>query len=383
MPGRGGMNDSAQTPRWEVVSADGQQVVELSGHWNLLAKGVDQQDLTNELMKRLRVLKTDELGWDLTAVQEIDSAGALLLWRLWRQQVPSNLECKPEHRKWFDRLKKLTIPQTRRQVSLWQPIDRLGAQIGQLFRDAGGALLLIGQLMLDFGYTLFNPRLIPWKEISASVYNTGATALPLLGTVGVMIGIVMTYQLAMSLEQFGANTMIVGLLGLSIMRELGPVITALIVVGRTGSTITAGMGVMHITEEYNALRAFGVSPTQRIILPNVIGMAVSIPLLVIWADFTAMLGGIMTADLSMGVGYKLFLQRLPEAVPWVNFWIGLGKGMLFGMIIATVSSYFGLKIRANTESLRRETTNSVVTCLTLILILDASLGAMMTNIGLG
>lgn len=374
------MDEFTQAAQWEIVEREGRRTIHLSGDWNLLTRGEERQRLASELQA---IHLSAELAWDLMGVQVIDSAGALLLWRLWQQHLPPLFDCRPEHQKWFERLDTLEAPQNRGRRAPWWPLYRLGAQLEESFNNAVGTLLLIGQLMVDFAYTLANPRLMPWKDVSASVYHTAATALPLLGVVGVTIGIVMTYQLAMALEGFGANTMIISLLGLSMMRELGPVITALIVIGRTGSTITAKMGVMHVTEEFSALQAFGVSPTQRLVLPNVVGMAISIPLLVIWTDFMGMVGGIITSDLSLGIGYRLFLQRLPEAVPWVNFWIGLGKGVLFGMIIATVSSYFGLKVRANTESLRKETTNSVVTCLAVILILDATLGAMMTNIGLG
>ena len=139
---------------------------------------------------------------------------------------------------------------------------------------------------------------------------------------------------------------------------------------------------MHLTDEIAALRAFGASPTQRLILPNVIAMVISVPLLVVWTDFMGMLGGILTADFSLGIGYQLFMERLPEAVPWINFWIGLGKGVLFGFLIATVSSYFGLKIRANTDSLSEQTTNSIVAGLTLIIVLDAFSGTLLTNVGL-
>lgn len=373
------MTHTSQEAVWEIVEAPGGRTVRLAGYWNLLAKGRKRERLAAALKE---VQNPAQLGWDLTRVDVIDSAGALLLWHLWGRTVPREFNCRPEHRQWFKRLENLPPGRKAGKWGLWRPLDGLGGQLARIFRDAGGMFVLVGRLMLDFGYTLAHPRLMPWKEISASIYRTGTSALPLLGTVGVLIGIVMTYQLAMSISKFGANTMIVGLLGLSMMRELGPVITALIVIGRTGSTITAGIGAMHVTEEFDALRAFGSSPTQRLIMPNVIGMAISIPLLVVWTDFAGLVGGIVAADASLGVGYKMFVERLPEAVPWVNFWIGLGKGVLFGLIIATVSSYFGLKIRANTESLRQETTNSVVTGLTLILILDATSGALLTNVGL-
>lgn len=373
------MTEVPQAPRWQIVEESGQRIIRLVGYWNLLTRGAERERVAAELQ---RIRTPRQLVWDLSHVRVMDSAGALLLWHLWDEDLPDRLHCRPEHRQWFARLGKLSTPSHRDREQRSASLSLLGARIVAMGQDAAGVMQLIGQLLLDFVYTLLHPRLTPWKEISASIYRTGATALPLLGTVGVLIGIVMTYQLAMSLRQFGANTMIVSVLGLSILRELGPVITALIVIGRTGSAITAGIGVMHVTEEFDALRAFGASPTQRLILPSVIGMAVSIPLLVIWTDFAGLVGGIIASDFSLGVGYRLFIERLPESVPWVNFWIGLGKGVLFGFVIATVSSYFGLKVRANTESLRQETTNSVVTSLTLILLLDATLGALLTNVGL-
>lgn len=374
------MSQTSQQATWEVVEAQGERTVRLGGYWNLLAKGRQRQRLAGALKA---IPSPERLHWDLTKIDVIDSAGALLLWHLWGKTMPKALNCRPEHRQWFNRLEKLPPWKKTREWHLSRLLYSLGEQLARIFRNVGGMFMLVGRLLLDFGYTLAHPRLMPWKEISANIYHTGTSALPLLGTVGVLIGIVMTYQLAMSISKFGANTMIIGLLGLSMLRELGPVITALIVIGRTGSTITAGIGAMHVTEEFDALRAFGSSPTQRLIMPSVIGMAISIPLLVVWTDIAGMIGGILAADVSLGVGYKLFLERLPEAVPWVNFWIGLGKGVLFGMIIATVSSYFGLKVRANTESLKQETTNSVVTGLTLVLVLDATAGALMTNVGLG
>jgi phospholipid/cholesterol/gamma-HCH transport system permease protein len=204
----------------------------------------------------------------------------------------------------------------------------------------------------------------------------------LLGTMGFLIGMVMTYQLTESLVHYGANTLIVNVLGLAMMRELGPVSASLIVMARSGSSITAGIGAMHIEDELLALRAFGASPTQRLILPKLIAMMITVPLLVVWTDFMGMLGGIITTDFTLDIGYKYFVQRLPESVPWINFWIGLGKGVLFGFLIAVMSSYFGLKIRSSTYSLSEQTTNSVVAGLSLIIVIDAFSGSLLTNVGL-
>jgi phospholipid/cholesterol/gamma-HCH transport system permease protein len=204
----------------------------------------------------------------------------------------------------------------------------------------------------------------------------------LLGLVGFMIGVVMTLQIATTLEKFGAHEMVISLMGLAVLRELGSVIAAIILAGRSGSAMTAGIGAMHITEEFNALRAFGASPSIRLVLPRVIGMMISVPLLVVWTDFTGLVGSAITSDLFLSVDWRLFLARLPTQVPIVNFWIGLGKGVVFGFIISWIATYFGLAAKPNTESLSRNTTLSVVSSLSLILIFDAVVGALLTNVGI-
>ena len=365
--------------RWEVQEEADGRTVRLTGHWNLLARLPEMPQLSRALTA---LGSRDTLLWDLEGVETLDSTGALLLWQVWGQRLPARLRCHGAQRKWFERLADLPTPTGPPPWHIWQPLEHLGKQVISVGRDLAGILLLVGQLIVDAITCLRRPRLIPWKEISANIYQTGATSLPLLGVIGFLIGVVMTYQLAMSISRFGANTLIINLLGLSMLRELGPVITAIILVGRSGSAITAGIGTMHVTEEFDALRAFGISPTLRLVLPKVVGMMVSVSLLVVWTEFTGLFGGIVTAQASLGVGHRLFLQRLPSAVPWVNFWIGLAKGALFGFIIATVSSYFGLKCRASTESLSRQTTNAVVTGLALIITLDAISGALLTNVGL-
>lgn len=322
-------------------------------------------------------------AWNLCDIEAFDSGGALLLWEVWDRQLPEQLECRDEHRRWFDRLKETKTADRPRYSPFDELFSRARGGVMSVLHTIGGLLLLIGQLMVDAAYCVSHPRVIPWTEISATIYRSGASSMLLLGLVGFMIGIVMAIQIGMTLQKFGANTMIVSLMGLAVLRELGSVIAAIIIAGRSGSAMTAGIGAMHITEEFNALRAFGASPSLRLVLPRVIGMMLAVPLLVVWTDFTALVGSAMTADWYLNVGWRLFFARLPTTVPIVNFWIGLGKGIVFGFMISLVATFFGLSAKANTESLSRNTTLSVVTSLALILVFDAMTGAMLTNIGLG
>jgi phospholipid/cholesterol/gamma-HCH transport system permease protein len=366
---------------WELQEGRDLSRVRLYGHWNLLTRAPERARLIAELKA---IGAPGSVVWDLRDIESMDSAGAAALWSLWGQRVPEGLRSRPDQRKWFERLAEVptTPPRPRRGLGIPALLDRLGAELLAVLRDLGGIALLVGRLILASFYVLAHPRLIPWREISANVYKTGASAVPLIGVVGFVIGVVMTYQIALSISRFGANEMIVGLLGLAMLRELGPVVTAIILAGRSGSAITAGIGAMRITEEIDALKIFGSDPTVRIVLPGVIGMGLSVGLLVVWMDFVGMLGGIITSQAQLGVRHELFIERLPDAVPWINFWIGLGKGVFYGMLIATTASYFGLRVLPSTASLSEHTTRSVVTGLTLILLLDASSGVVLANVGL-
>ena len=198
-----------------------------------------------------------------------------------------------------------------------------------VFRAAGNGralLIMLGQLILDLGAMLRRPRLGPWREISAQVYRAGAQALGITALVGFLIGIVLSYLSAQQLQMVGADRFIVRLLGVSIVRELGPVLAAILVAGRSGSAITAQIGVMRVTQELDAMLVMGISHGQRLILPRVVALAVVMPLLVLWTDAMALLGGMLAAQAQLGVSAQWFLTSLPDAISLTNYWIGILKG---------------------------------------------------------
>jgi phospholipid/cholesterol/gamma-HCH transport system permease protein len=153
------------------------------------------------------------------------------------------------------------------------------------------------------------------------------------------------------------------------------------VAGRSGSAITAQLGVMRVTEELDAMLVMGMPHGFRLILPKVIALAVSMPLLVIWTDAMALAGGIAAADIELDLAPVYFVQKLPEAVPIANYWIGLGKGAAFGSLVALVACHFGLRIEPNTDSLGRGTTLSVVTAITVVILADAVFAIVFSNVG--
>lgn len=370
------MAETSPNARWKLES-DTQ--IRLAGSWSLLLDTRLRQRLSRELSE---LDSPRSYSWNLQDVDALDSAGALVLWDIWDHQLPDRLECHERHRHWFRRLEDASLSAMAAPPRQGDAVERLGNGIIEFVKTAGGILLLIGQLMLDLAYCIRHPSVVPWKEITGTIYHVGVTSMVLLGCVGFLVGIVMTIQIGLALQRFGAAINVVQTTGLATLRELGPVICGLILAARSGSAMTAGIGAMHITGEYDALKAFGSSPSLRLALPRVIGTGVTLPLLVVWTDFTALIGSALTAQSQLGIGYELFLDRLPEEVQIVNFWIGLGKGALFGLTIALVGCYFGMNAPPDATRLGRNTTLSVVTSLTLILLFDATSGALLTNVGL-
>jgi len=369
------MAPSAPAPRWRRES-DGS--ITLSGSWNLL---VDRQRRRRLLRDFRRLGAPHEHRWDLREIDTLDSTGALVLWKVWQGRLPEQLDCRENQRHLFERIAESPpLHDPRRHPASW--LSRFGAELLSALTIAAGILLLAGQIMVDAAYCVSHPRVIPWKEISANVYRIGATSMLLLGCIGLLIGAVMTIQVGLVLQTFGAAQMVVGMMSTAVPRELGPVVVGLLMAGRTSSAITASIGAMHITEEYDALRAFGSSPSLRLALPRVAGAAVSLMLLVIWTDIATLIGSALSAPAALGINDRLFLQQAVQQIQVVNFWIGLGKGFFFGIVIALVGCHFGMTSPPDTDGMSRNTTLSVVTSLTLILLIDASLGAALTNVGL-
>lgn len=360
------------------LADDGRQGVALVGDWTLVRVQSDQH-----VTKKLRALAADpDLHWDLSGINLLDSYAALLIWQAWDGRLPVSVEGKPEHLRILQRWGQLPLPPTAPKLPV---IQLLGLAIKKRYNNFFGQLLniltLLGQLVLDFGHLLFNVRAIPWADIVNTIYDAGVRALGITALVGFLIGIVLSYLSALQLKMFGGEIFIINILGMSIIRELGPLLAAILVAGRSGSAMTAQIGIMRVTEELDALSAMGISHSLRLVLPKVVALAVVLPLLSIWTDAAALFGGILSAQSILDISYKQFLAKLPEVVPLKNLLIGLLKGATFGFLIALVACHFGFRIKPNTESLGNETTNSVVAAITVVIMMDAVFAILFMEVG--
>ncbi|MDR2626164.1 MAG: ABC transporter permease [Zoogloeaceae bacterium] len=355
-------------------------VLMLSGEWTL-ASLLQEPAMRAALLAAVRRAKR----WDLSAVTRMDSALAVLLWRLWGERFPEDAEISPMARAALERIAALPVAESvsnvRGESALVGGLQRVGVFTLGIARNTLGLVDLLGRLVLSAGFLCRNPKSIPWKELSANIFRAGVEALPVSALVGFLIGVTISYLSALQLKTFGADIFIVNILGVGIIRELGPVLVAVLVAGRSGSAMTAQIGVMRVTEEIDALAVMGVSVTLRVVLPKVAALVLVMPLLVVWSCMAALLGGSLAAWKELDLSVLYFFSALPEAVPIANLWIGLCKGILFGGLISIIACHFGLHVRPNTESLSRRTTASVVSAITLVIIADAILAVFTRDFG--
>jgi len=349
----------------------------LKGFWNLRGLG-----LAPDLPRHVKTLAVNDAEWDLRGIEALDSAGAAILWQAWGGKLPTHVKLRPDQERVFARWQSRPIPPA---PPVPRPIPlalRIGRSMQAFTRQLLKWVALSGQLFLDLAFLARHPQAIPWKEISATIHETGGRALGITALVGFLIGIVVSYLSSLQLRTFGAAIYIVNILGMSIIRELGPLLAAILVAGRSGSAMTASLGVMRVTSELDALAAMGISHSLRLILPKVVALAIAMPLLVVWTDAIALIGGAMAAHLELGISLHQFFLKLPSAVPVSNFFIGLGKGVVFGLFIALIACHFGLRIKPDTESLGKETTNSVVAAITMVILIDAVFAIVFRGVGL-
>lgn len=361
------------------TDADGGQRVTIYGRWDIRAI----HERPHELLRCLSAVGSRATRWDLTQIRDIDAAGATLIWHAWNRMRPQQLDLRAEDAWVFDNLAQLASAATdTHAASRLQILARLG-RAGMDLVGAGADMLgLLGAAAIDSAAMLRSRQDFPRREITATIFRSGAQALAISGLVGFLIGIVLCYLSGEQLREVGAGAYVVNLVGFAVFRELGPMLAAILNAGRSGSAITAQIGVMRVTEELAAMSVLGISPVRRLVVPKLIGQVVALPLVVVWTDLTAVVGAMMGARLQLGIAPADFLHGIVRVVPVSNLLFGVGKGALFGATVALISCYFGFRIRPDSESLAAGTTAAVVTGLTAVLVIDAALAVAFAHVGM-
>ena len=372
------------TPRLSLQTTPNGPCLVVTGCWSAarLAEPRVWAHIQASLPQKGRA-KADAPGWDLRSLERLDHTGAQLLWNTWGRQWPTRIELDEPQKAMLDRVAEYTVvAPVRPEPTLWQLFLSLGAALWLGVEHVRDMTRLTGQLLLDLIQLVRAPHKGPWRDVSGHLYRIGATALPITAMVGFLIGVVMAYLMSLQLRQFGADTFIVNILGVSLIRELGPVLAAILIAGRSGSAITAQIGVMRVTEELDAMRVMGIPRGFRLVMPRAMALALVMPLLTVWTTMAALFGGMLAADLVMGVTPSYFFSALPRAVDIANLTLALSKSMVFGLLIALIGCHYGLRVKPNTESLGAGTTASVVTSITMVILVDALFAIVFKEIGI-
>lgn len=333
-------------------------------------------DLLSELPK-LKKSTTSPVIFDGKDIDFFDNAGALAL----HQCINSLTDRKPVKLVNFTDMQRQLIKliHDNQENIHYKPVTpkregflyALGKQTLFKLQQINGLLTLIGSLSEKLFRLLKTWKRFQIPSVVSNINTTGVQALPIIGLLSFLIGVVLAYQMGLQLETYGATTFIAYLSGMACFREFAPLITAIIVAGRTSSAFTAQIGSMRINEEIDALETMGLSPIELLVIPKLIGLLFVFPLLIFWADVFSLAGAMMLSKFKLSVGYADFLNRVYETVGAKQMFLGLYKAPVFAVLVALVGCFQGFNVESK-GNIGSQTTKSVVQSLFLIIIADAA-----------
>lgn len=362
------MQDQGRTPK--LISMDGEYV--LQGDWTT-AYLKQWFDLQPTLALRKKELKL--------SVKAMDTNGAMAFLRIFGEQTANWPEGLTTTHKQILRLvlqeREINIPESKKLS--W--LADLGFRVSQLSGHAKQLLHFIGQLFTALFTLIANPRRFKFKLFLDVIQRDGLHALPIIALLSFLLGAVVAWQGGLQLKTYGANVFIVELVALTHLRELGPLITAILVAGRSGSAYAAQLASMNINQETLALRSLGQDPFDWLILPKLLGLIIALPLLTLLADLSGLAGGTLVAHLQLEVSPTLFWQRLSQEVNIAHFYIGMVKAPVFAIIIVSVGCMQGMLASGGADAVGIRTTRSVVQAIFLVIIIDAIFSVIFSDVG--
>ncbi|WP_119343344.1 MlaE family ABC transporter permease [Facilibium subflavum] len=353
------------------------QCLYLTGLWRW--QSIEQKKLSN-----LMASKTSLSDINILGVTSLDMAGAYFIYKL---QTTFNITTIQHHPEQLSLLTLIKNNYTNGDIKLrplntFEKVYQIGENTTEYIKDSKNLIAFIGETVLSYLQIIRTPFSTKWRLLFDIIEQTGVKAIGIVALLCFLIGVVLCYQIGSQLKMYGANIFVVDLLGISLLREFAPLITAIIVAGRSASSFTAEIGSMKVQQEIDALKTFGISPIKRLVVPRIVGMTISLPLLIVIADIVSCIGGMIMAKMSLGISFYEFIQRFSIAVPFNNYLIGLIKAPFFAVIIGFVGCYRGMVVKNDSLSIGRETTKSVVYAIFLIIVVDALFSILFSSIGI-
>ncbi len=370
---------------FRTASANGWFMLILGGRWTLSSIESLVQPISglNPAAGRVRI--------DFTQLTALDTAGAWLLFRLVRRLTHDGHQidlsgASPAHTALLTRMQHVVEERQPLARPLVWPIramvERIGSTTFTVFRRARNLVTFCGMCTVALTRTLVRPRRLRLISLLSHIERIGLDAIPIVGLLSFLIGIVLAYQGADQLRAYGAEIFTVNLLGISVLRELGVLLTAVMVAGRSGSAFTAEIGTMLVNEEIDAMRTMGLDPIEVLVLPRLLAMMIALPLLVFFADMMALIGGAVMSLVALNISTGQFLTQLSSAISTTMFWIGIIKAPFFALLIGMAGCYEGLRVEGGAEGVGRQTTKAVVESIFLVIVANALFSIFFSSIGI-
>lgn len=360
-----------------AISGDGDRLA-LAGVLDIRTLGVAE----NSLKQRLKQRKSRAL--DLGKLSGLDSPGALFLCGL-RDKGVELTGVRAEHKALLDLICGLDLKPLPKvaPVARWREvIIGLGKGADDAWHDTLDIITFVGRAASATLHALIRPRNLRLASISRQIAETGIDALPIIGLMAMMISVVIAYQGVAQLRPYGAEDLTIDLVAVSVLREMGVLITAIMVAGRSGSAFTAEIGVMQARDEIDALKVMGMDPMPMLVVPRLIGLVITLPLLTFFSDVMGLVGGAMTTQTLLHVSPMQYLDRVHHAVDASDLFVGLVKAPVFAFFIAVIGCMHGLRVKGSAESVGHETTRAVVKAIFLVIVLDALFSVLFEEVGL-
>ena len=339
------------------------------------------------LDQHVRAITTPIARIDLAAVTAIDTVGAWICCRILRDQHATIINAGSNAQRLIDALNRIDdgrTEETPREAPVWVRVPtEVGTAVVDFVEGGIGMLGFVGQMVSASGTLLRHPGRFRWRALVHQMELVGVNALGIIGLMSFLVGIVIAQQGAVELRQFGAEVYVVNLVGRLTLRELGILMTAIMVAGRSGSAFAAELGTMKLTEEVDAMRTIGVAPMEALIIPRILATVLMMPLLGVYSAVMGIIGGAFLAQLTLGIPFISFILRIRNVVPTYDLWVGLIKGPVFGLIVALAGCYQGMQVKSNAEEVGKRTTSAVVMAIFTVIVLDAFFAVFFTEVNWG
>lgn len=337
-----------------------------------------------DLPERLRAFDGAVTRLDLSAIERMDTVGAWLIHRFAAEHDAEVVGLDSDGEHLLAQVSSADQPVAMRPAhvgSFIRVVGEIGAAVEQTGRTLYGLLGFLGATLIAFWHVATHPKRFRFNAVVQRFEVVGVSALAIVGLMSFLIGIVIAQQGAVQLQQFGAEFLTINLVGRITLRELGVLMTAIMVAGRSGSAFAAQIGTMKLTEEVDAMRTIGVSPMEALVLPRVLATVIMMPLLGMYASIVTIIGGGLLCWITLDIPPVTFIQRLREVVPITDLYVGLIKAPVFGLIISVAGCFQGMLVEGDAEQVGTRTTSAVVQAIFLVIVLDAFFAVFFTSIG--